>query len=76
MATSRLDGRWQRLKKSRRAAVYRAIGRAARDARESGAREVAADVRIAIDLLRSHARGRKAPARKRAASSRSRRAGK
>jgi hypothetical protein len=74
MATSRSDGRWQRLKKSRRAAVYRAIGRAARDARESGAREVAADVRIAIDLLRAHARGRKQPAGKRSSSSATRRA--
>lgn len=48
--------KWQRLTKARRAKVYRAIGRAARDARESGDPEVAADVRIVIDLLRAHAR--------------------
>jgi hypothetical protein len=71
MATPRPDGKWQRLKKSRRAAVYRAIGRAARDARESGDREIAADVRIAIDVLR--ARARKAPVRKGTGASRSRR---
>lgn len=65
--------RWQRLPKARRAAVYRAVGRAARDARESGEREVAGDVRIAIEVLRAGARsgarrrvkaGRRAPARR------------
>jgi hypothetical protein len=59
MATSATDGRWQRLVKRRRAAVYRAIGRAARAAREDGDKEIAADVRIAIDVLRSHAKGSK-----------------
>lgn len=58
---ARPDDRWQRLPKARRAAVYRAIGRAARLAREAGDRDVAADVRIAIDVLRSHARARSRP---------------
>jgi hypothetical protein len=53
------DAAWQRLPKARRAAVYRAVGRAARAAREDGNREVAADVRIAIDVLRSRARARR-----------------
>ena len=60
-----LDARWQRLPKPRRAAVYRAIGRAAREARENGDQAVAADVRIAIDVLRAHAR---APKRRKTAS--------
>ena len=50
------DARWQRLNKARRAAVYRAIGRAGREAREAGESEVAADVRIAIGVLRSRSR--------------------
>jgi hypothetical protein len=58
MAITRPDDKWQRLPKARRAAVYRAVGRAARLAREAGDADVAADVRIAIDVLRRHARRR------------------
>ncbi len=54
------DARWQRIPKARRAAVYRAVGRAARQAREDGEREVAGDIRIVMDVLRAHA---KAPRR-------------
>jgi hypothetical protein len=50
---------WQRLPKARRAAVYRAIGRAGREARESRDAKLAADLRVAIDLLRTHARAPK-----------------
>ena len=50
------DQSWQRLAKNRRAAVYRAIGRAARLAREDRAVTLVADLRIAIAVLRSHAR--------------------
>ena len=50
------DSAWQRMPKSRRAAVYRAIGRAARVAREDGDASVAADLRIAMTVLRTHAR--------------------
>jgi len=63
MATPASDARWQRLAKPRRAQVYRAIGRASREARERGDATVAADVRIAIDLLRAHARAPKRRAR-------------
>lgn len=57
MATNPSDARWQRLPRRRRAAVYRAVGRAARAAREDGDTEIAKDVRVAIDVLRSHGRG-------------------
>jgi hypothetical protein len=50
------DARWQRLSKSRRAAIYRAIGRAARVARESREIAVAADLRVVMDVLRAHAK--------------------
>jgi hypothetical protein len=50
------DAPWQRLTKPRRAAVYRAIGRAARLAREDAERELAGDLRLAMDVLRRHAR--------------------
>ena len=50
------DQPWQRLPKTRRAAVYRAIGRAARLAREDRATNLVADLRIAIAVLRTHAR--------------------
>jgi hypothetical protein len=50
------DARWQRLSKARRAAVYRAIGRAARIAREDREPEVAADLRVVMDVLRAHAK--------------------
>jgi hypothetical protein len=57
MPTNPADARWQRLPKRRRASVYRAVGRAARAAREEGEKEIAEDVRVAIDVLRSHGRG-------------------
>ena len=50
--------RWQKLTKSRRAAVYRAIGRAARDAREDRDQELASDLRIVMDVLRALAASR------------------
>ena len=56
---SKVDARWQRLPKKQRAAVYRAIGRASREARESGNKDTAQDVRIAMDVLRAHARAPK-----------------
>jgi hypothetical protein len=55
-----VDAKWQRTTKARRAAVYRAIGRAARDARESHEPDLAADLRVVMDVLRSHARAAKA----------------
>ena len=55
------DARWQRIPKARRANVYRAVGRAARDAREERDAELAGDLRVVMDVLRAHA---KAPARK------------
>jgi hypothetical protein len=57
-----IDAKWQRMPKARRASVYRAIGRAAREARESGDREIESDLRIVMNVLRAHA---KTPARKR-----------
>jgi hypothetical protein len=56
MASSVADHKWQRMAKPRRAAVYRAVGRAARAAREDGDKDVASDVRVAIEVLRAHAR--------------------
>jgi hypothetical protein len=56
------DAKWQRMSKARRAAVYRAIGRAAREAREAGDSDVEADVRVVMNVLRAHA---KKPAAKR-----------
>ena len=53
------DASWQRLSKPRRAAVYRWIGRAARLAREDGDSEVAADLRVAMAVLRGRARAPK-----------------
>ena len=50
------DRRWQRIPKPRRAAVYRAIGRSSRQAREAKEKETAADVRTAMDVLRAHAK--------------------
>ena len=49
------DARWQRLPKTRRAAVYRAIGRAARIAREDRDAELAEDLRTIMNVLRAHA---------------------
>ncbi|HEY5933910.1 MAG TPA: hypothetical protein VIU61_04730 [Kofleriaceae bacterium] len=43
---------WNRLPRARRAAVYRAIGRAGRFAREDRKPELAADLRIAMAVLR------------------------
>ena len=45
--------------KARRAAVYRAIGRAARIAREDGDATVTADLRIAMTVLRAHAKAKR-----------------
>jgi hypothetical protein len=53
------DKAWQRLPKARRASVYRAIGRAARMAREDRDKEIEADLRIAMNVLRSHAKAPK-----------------
>jgi hypothetical protein len=57
------DAKWQRLPKARRAAVYRAIGRAARNAREDRDTEVASDLRVVMDVLRAHAKAPKKRAR-------------
>lgn len=50
------DAKWQRMSKARRAAVYRAIGRAAREAREAGDSDVEADIRVVMNVLRAHAK--------------------
>jgi hypothetical protein len=50
-----VDAKWQRLSKPRRAAVYRAIGRASRIAREDRDAELAGDLRMVMDVLRAHA---------------------
>jgi hypothetical protein len=55
MATS--DKPWQRLPKTRRAAVYRAFGRAIKVAREDHEGELAGDMRVAFGVLRAHAKG-------------------
>jgi hypothetical protein len=49
------DAKWQRIPKARRAAVYRAIGRAARIAREDRDAELAEDLRTIMNVLRAHA---------------------
>jgi hypothetical protein len=51
------DAQWQRLPKARRAAVYRAIGRAARIAREDRDAELSQDLRTIMNVLRAHAVG-------------------
>ncbi len=56
MAVPLVDARWQRLTKARRADVYRAVGRGIRAAREERQKELAADLRLVIELLRKHAR--------------------
>lgn len=53
--------RWQRVTKERRAAVYRAIGRAARVAREDREKDLASDLRIVMDVLRGLAASRPKP---------------
>jgi hypothetical protein len=57
-----VDTKWQKMPKARRASVYRAIGHAAREAREGGEPELQDDIRTVMNVLRSHAKG---PARKR-----------
>jgi hypothetical protein len=49
------DAPWQQLSKARRAAVYRAIGRASRIAREDRDAELAQDLRTIMNVLRAHA---------------------
>jgi hypothetical protein len=49
------DAKWQRMSKPRRAAVYRAIGRASRSAREDRDAELAEDLRTIMNVLRAHA---------------------
>ena len=49
------DAKWQRMSKPRRAAVYRAIGRASRIAREDRDAELAEDLRTIMNVLRAHA---------------------
>jgi hypothetical protein len=56
MSSAAADNRWKKVPKARRAAVYRAIGRASREAREANQKETAADVRVAMDVLRAHAK--------------------
>jgi hypothetical protein len=51
------DTKWQKMPKARRAAVYRAIGRAARDARENREPELQDDIRTVMNVLRGHAKG-------------------
>jgi hypothetical protein len=46
---------WPHLSKSRRSAVYRAVGRASKLAREADNATLAADLRIAMDVLRRSA---------------------
>ena len=59
------DAKWQKLPKARRAAVYRAVGRAARIAREDRDAELADDLRTVMNVLRAHAvAGRRAPTKK------------
>jgi hypothetical protein len=58
------DDRWKQLPSRRRAAVYRAIGHASREARLDGWPELAGDVRLAMDVVRSHAGKKKKPARR------------
>jgi hypothetical protein len=58
------DDRWKQLPSRRRAAVYRAIGRASREARLDEDSELAADVRVALDVVRTHAQSKRAPRRK------------
>ncbi|MBV8760439.1 MAG: hypothetical protein JO257_24315 [Deltaproteobacteria bacterium] len=53
------DTHWQRLPKARRAAVYRGFGRAIRDARDDHDQQLAADMRIAFEVLRTHAKAPK-----------------
>jgi hypothetical protein len=50
------DAKWQKLPKARRAAVYRAVGRAARIAREDRDAELADDLRTVMNVLRAHAK--------------------
>lgn len=56
MATKEGDKHWQRIPKQRRAAVYRAFGRAIKEAREDKDSELAGDMRTAFGVLRAHAK--------------------
>jgi hypothetical protein len=56
MPVTPVDARWQRLTKARRADVYRAVGRSIRDARAERQTDLAADLRLVIEVLRKHAR--------------------
>ena len=58
------DKHWQKVPKQRRAAVYRAFGRAIKEARENRESELAGDMRTAFGVLRAHARGPKAKTKK------------
>ena len=49
---------WKRIPKARRAAVYRAFGRAIREAREDRETELAGDMRAAFDVLKASAKVR------------------
>lgn len=60
-----VDAKWQRTSKARRAAVYRAVGRAARLAREDREGELADDLRTVMNVLRAHAAAPRRPAAKR-----------
>jgi hypothetical protein len=61
------DTKWQKMPRARRAAVYRAIGHAAREARESGEPELQDDIRVVMNVLRAHAKGttKRGPKKKR-----------
>ena len=56
---STVDRAWQTMSKARRAAVYRAIGRAAKNARNLGDPGVADDLRVVMNVLRAHAKAPK-----------------
>jgi hypothetical protein len=50
------DARWQHMPKARRAAVYRAIGHAAREAREERDKQLEGDLRVVMTVLRARAK--------------------
>ena len=66
MPAPAVDRKWQLMSKARRAAVYRAIGRAGREAREYGDPGVTDDLRVVMNLLRAHAKApkKRAPAKR------------
>lgn len=65
MTSTSSDKAWQRMPKSRRARVYRAIGHASREARLDGDPEVAEDLRTSMNVLRAHGRAAAPPRTKR-----------